>query len=194
MEIKYLEKKIKKNLIKKKFKNWNKESINFLASIYNSSKYHELYDLNLILLDDYISWYKKNNNVTEQYSLEKLIDLYCLINTNIYKNIYIDYKDFLMNKIDNNTENRTDNSTNNSTNNSTDNSTDNKTDNKKETVWDLSFFIIFALLFLILKCISSFIFMEKKEEKKHIFEIKLPIPDNLLNNPLIKYFLGNNII
>jgi hypothetical protein len=43
-----------------------------------------------------------------------------------------------------------------------------------------------------LKYILYFFQFRKKEEKKHIFELKIPIPDNFINNSLIKLFLGDN--
>jgi hypothetical protein len=167
-ELKYLEKKIKKKLIKKNFSKWNKESICLLISIFENSKYKELYDLNLILFDDYINWYKKNTYISDQYSLEKLIDLYCLIKTNTYKNIYISYDKFLENK---------------------------EEDSKINSFWDIYFYAIFAIIIIFVKFFTYLMFYRKKEEEKNkIFELQIPIPQDILNNPLIKYFIGNNVI
>jgi hypothetical protein len=167
IETNYLEKKIKKKLVNKKFKKWNKDSIKFLVSIFEYPKYDKLYDFNLNLLDDYINWYKKNTYITDQYPLDKLIDLYCLINCNLYKNININYIDFLE-KNNNNIPNN--------------------------SIFDIYFYALIAFLLIMIKYLFSFEFNQKKEEKKHIFELQIPIPDNILNNPLIKYFLGNIII
>jgi len=166
IEVEYLEKKIKKKLVKKHFRKWNKESIKYLVSIFEYPKYDKLYNFNLILLDDYINWYKKNSYITDQYSLDKLIDLYCLINSNIYRNIYINYDNLL---------------------------DDIKTDNK-ESVFDIYFFGIIILILITIKYLFSIIYGQKREEKKNIFQLQIPIPENIINNPLIKYFLGNIII
>jgi len=166
IEVEYLEKKIKKKLVKKHFRKWNKDSIKFLASMFEYPKYDKLYDFNLILLDDYINWYKKNSYITDQYSLDKLIDLYCLINSNIYRNIYTNYDNLL---------------------------DDIKTDNK-ESVLDIYFFGIIAVIIITIKYLFSIIYSQKIEEKKNVFQLQIPIPDNIINNPLIKYFLGNIII
>ena len=166
MELEYLEKKIKKNLVKKNFRKWNKKSIHFLVSIYENEKYKEFYDFNLILLDDYIIWYKKNSYINDQYSLDKLIDLYCLISNNVYKNIYTNYIPFL----------------------------EDRELTKKDSFWDIYFFAIFAIILLIIKCFSNLLLNKKIEEKKQLLELQIPIPEDILKNPLIKYFLGNIII
>ena len=103
MEIEYIYKKIKDNLINIEFKNWTKESIHFLVSIFEFKKYDSLYDLNLLLLNDYINWQKKsdistrnrkkNNNI---YNLDKLMNIYCIINENIYYGEYCNYITILM--------------------------------------------------------------------------------------------------
>jgi len=165
-DIKYLEKKIKKSLVKKQFINWNKESIKFLISIYEYPEYDQLYDFNLNLLDNYINWYKKNSYISNQYSLEKMIDLYCLINSNLYRGIYINYDNFI----------------------------DNISIENKESTFDIFFYGIVALILITIKYLFSFINNQKIEEKKHIIQLQIPLPDNLINNPLIKYFLGNIII
>jgi hypothetical protein len=95
-----------------------------------------------------------------------MIDLYCLINTNLYKGIYINYDNFID---DINTEN-------------------------KESIFGIYFYGILALILITIKYLLSFIYSQKVEEKKHIVQLQIPLPDNLINNPLIKYFLGNIII
>jgi len=92
MEEEYIEKKIKDQLINKEFKLWDKESIDFLLSIFEYEKYNMFYNINLMLLDDYIKWYTKNiNETSNNYSLENLKYIFCLINTNIYNNVHYNY-------------------------------------------------------------------------------------------------------
>ena len=78
-DLDYLEKEIKNNLINKDFIDWNKDSIYLLLSVYEhkDSEYKDFQKTNLILLDRYISWYKKVQhkiiiNNYEQYALEDL--------------------------------------------------------------------------------------------------------------------------
>jgi len=89
-----IEKQIKKELINKEFKNWNKSSINFLISIFEFEKYNHLYNINLMLLDNYIKWYKKEYNGENNeimYKIENLEYIYCLINNEMYYNIKDNY-------------------------------------------------------------------------------------------------------
>jgi hypothetical protein len=80
MEIEYIEKKIRDNLINKDFEEWNRESIDFLLSIY-SNQYQSFYKINLLLLEDYIRWYSKNKDKEiDNYSLENIQFQYNLIN------------------------------------------------------------------------------------------------------------------
>ena len=78
-DLDYLEKEIKNNLINKDFIDWNKDSIYLLLSVYEhkDAEYKDFQKTNLILLDRYISWYKKVQhkitiNSYEQYALEDL--------------------------------------------------------------------------------------------------------------------------
>ena len=78
-DLDYLEKEIKNNLINKDFIDWNKDSIYLLLSVYEhkDAEYKDFQKTNLILLDRYISWYKKVQhkiiiNSYEQYGLEDL--------------------------------------------------------------------------------------------------------------------------
>ena len=78
-DLDYLEKEIKNNLINKDFIDWNKDSIYLLLSVYEHKdhEYKDFQKTNLILLDRYISWYKKVQhkiiiNSYEQYALEDL--------------------------------------------------------------------------------------------------------------------------
>lgn len=176
IEIEYIEKKIKNELIDKDFNDWNKESILFLSSIFEFKKYSKLYDLNLILLNDYIKWYQKkfdnNETIEKMYNIELLKKLYNLIKEDIHYNENYNYESFL---------------------------NENKIEPKKNhcLIFDyilsnnycsLSIGLMMTIIYIIMKYILS-LFCEKKEEKKHIFELKIPIPDNLINNSLIKLFL-----
>ena len=52
--------------------------------------------------------------------------------------------------------------------------------------------IMLTIFYIILKYILYFIPFKKREEKRHIYEIKIPIPDNFINNNLLKFFIGEN--
>jgi hypothetical protein len=191
MEEEYIEKKIKEQLINKDFKLWDKESIDFLLSIFENEKYNMFYNVNLMLLNDYIQWYSKNNNINDNvnnninekcnhYSLENLKYIYCLVNEDIYNNVHYDYIKTL-----NNLENKVNGL-------------------YKFTLFEnllnilndknfcsLTIGIIATIIYIIFNFIIKIFTLEKKNEKRHIFEIKIPIPDNLINNSLIKFFLDN---
>jgi hypothetical protein len=49
-----------------------------------------------------------------------------------------------------------------------------------------------TIFYIILRYILFFIPFKKNEEKKNIYEIKIPIPDNFINNNLLKFFIGEN--
>jgi hypothetical protein len=96
----YIDKKIKTELVEKDFHKWNKESIIFLVSIFEYKKLNSFYDFNLILLNDYIKWYKNylNNdtkNNIDMYNLESLINLYSLIKHDIRNEQNYNYEDIL---------------------------------------------------------------------------------------------------
>ena len=183
MEEEYIEKKIKEQLINKDFKLWDKESIDFLLSIFENEKYNMFYNVNLMLLNDYIQWYSKNDNVNEKcnnYSLENLKYIYCLVNEDIFNNVHYNYIKTL-----NNLENKV-------------------IESYKFTLFEnllnilndknfcsLTIGIIATIIYIIFNFIIKIFTLEKKNEKRHIFEIKIPIPDNLINNSLIKFFLDN---
>jgi hypothetical protein len=177
MEEEYIQKKIKDKLINTEFKNWNKESINFLISIFEFEKYSSLYSVNLMLLNDYIDWYKinKDNNVV-MYELDKLMNIYCIINEDIYYNVHYNYVNII-----NNTKSLL-------------------PFNLSELFKYLSecnFFtlsggIFLTVIFIIFKYILNF-FSQKREEKKNIYELKIPLPDNLISNTLMKLFMGTNL-
>lgn len=177
MEEEYIQKKIKDKLINTEFKNWNKESINFLISIFEFEKYSALYSVNLMLLNDYIDWYKINtDNNIGMYELDKLMNIYCIINEDIYYNVHYNYVNII-----NNTKSLL-------------------PFNLSELFKYLSecnFFtlsggIFLTVIFIIFKYILNF-FSQKREEKKNIYELKIPLPDNLISNTLIKLFTSINL-
>ena len=172
-----IEQKIKEDLINKEFKDWDKTSINFLISIFEFEKYNNIYNVNLLLLNNYIIWYKKtynNENKENMYKIENLEYIYCLINNQIYYNLTDDYI-----KVLNNIE---------------DNPYYFYILNKIKYIYDVSYknigFVI-LLLIIIIKYIISFFKNKENNDKRYIFELKIPIPNDLINNPLIKYFLEN---
>ena len=200
----YIEKKIKTELLEKDFIKWNKDSIIFLVSIFEYKKLNSFYDFNLILLNDYIKWYKNylnTNNDTKKdtnndtnndtkddkidmYKLELLTNIYSLIKDDIKNQQNYNYEDILnentkVNNIPNNNSNL--------------NLFEYFLESFGITNYcNFTIGIIITLLYIIFKYIITFIFYEKKkEEKKNIFELKIPIGDNLINNSLIKFFLGN---
>lgn len=178
MEEEYIQKKIKDKLINVEFKNWNKESINFLLSIFEFEKYSSLYSVNLMLLDDYILWYKDNTDSKfNMYELDKLRNIYCVLNEDIYYNVHYNYINII-------------------------------NDTKRLLPFNLSelfkylsecnFFtvsggIFLTIMFIIFKYMLNF-FSQKKEEKKNIYELKIPLPDNLISNTLMKLFMGTNLV
>jgi predicted XRE-type DNA-binding protein len=94
-DLDYLEKEIKNNLINKDFIDWNKDSIYLLLSVYENKEpeYKDFQKINLVLLDRYISWYKKVQNRIiinsyEQYSLEDLEYISSLIKYDIIPQNY----------------------------------------------------------------------------------------------------------
>ena len=190
MELKYIKSKIKKELLKKKFKNWNKDTIIFLIYIFNNLKYSEFYEVNLLLLDDYIKWYQKNNTLNDMYTLDKLIKLYCLIKEDLYYEKTNDYTYFL--------------------NDESDKEEVIKKELYKEELSLTDFYLYFinqkfcslsialmiSIIYIVLKYIYILFFnkinlINKIEEKKK-YELKIPIPEDIMNNPLVKYFLEDN--
>ena len=95
---KYIKKRINKELIKKKFEEWNKDTILFLTFIYKNRTYTKFYDINLLLLEDYIKWYKKNGTIQDMYSFDKLTGLYLYIKEDLFYSKNNDYSYFLNNE------------------------------------------------------------------------------------------------
>jgi hypothetical protein len=190
MELEYIKNKIKKELLKKKFKNWDKDTIIFLIYVFNNLKYSEFYEVNLLLLDDYIKWYQKNNTLNDMYTIDKLIKLYCLIKEDLYYEKTNDYIYFLNDDFD-------------------------KEEVIKKELYkeelslndfylyfinqkfcSLSIALMISIIYIFLKYIYILFFnkinlIDKIEEKKK-YELKIPIPEDIMSNPLVKYFLENN--
>ena len=110
-----------------KYKVWNKKSIDSLLNI-------TLTNNTLKILDNYIQWYKKNNNEKlNMYSIDNLKHIYCLIHNDLYyDDIQTDYIKIL-HYLDN-----------------------------KNTIIDYSSFIIIIIIFLILFLIKCLIYQEQK--------------------------------
>lgn len=217
MEKEYLEKKIKNDLINKDFKDWCKESVDLLVSIFQFEKCNSFFTINLLLLKDYISWIKKNNIETNEnvYTVDTLTKLYNTISQNIQNNKYTNY-DEILNGIPSSEsleENDIDCESHKEEkdipfckygfNTCSENDNKNETKTCCEGVWNSfsSFFdvnncfntaiIIVVIIYAVIKYIGSYLFFEKvHEQKKQIFELKIPIPENIANHPLLKTVLG----
>ena len=176
MENKYIKKRIKKELLKKPFDEWNKESIIFLTYIYKFPKYNKFYDANLILLDNYIKWYKiKENNhcvKNNMYNINKLIKLYIMIKEDTYNDLNYDYAYFLNDSDKNNII------------------CDLYYYLFNEKFCSLSFGLMVAIIYIIIKFLYNLINIPIKENDRNIHEFKIPIPENILNNPFIKQLLS----
>lgn len=176
MEEKYIQKRIKKELLKKDFNEWNKESIQLLISVYKYDKYKKFYESNLLLLDNFIKWYKKNK-IVDMFSLDKLIQLSCIIKEDLLYEKNYDYNFVLYNTVK---------------------SFDNDTTELffkyisyfiyNDTFYSLGTGLFFVIIYSLIKYFSK----KEKEEKKLDFQI--PIPENIMNNPLIKQFLTQNFL
>ena len=159
------EKKIKRKLINKNFKKWNEKSIKFLLKIFENNKNELYFDLLLILFDDYIKWCLNN-----EMESEKLIEIYLLIKKNIYfkktenySNIYLDEKY-------------------------------EKNDNFYNNFFYLTIGLIFLFIYSIIQYINSLInYKDNKYENRKIFELNIPVPENILNNDFLKNFLKEKI-
>lgn len=148
MEIEFIENRIKNQLLDKPFKDWNYDTIDFLIHIYDFDQYSQFHNMNLLLLEDYINWYKENsveiNN--KMYSLERLIELKNKLKEDL--NISDYYINFLNNKIE------------------------------KEKIYNsifdnmyFLFIIISMIVFLIIKSFFSFIPIEKTPKPQIIDSI-----------------------
>jgi Fe2+ transport system protein B len=178
MEEKYMKRKIKKELIKKKFNKWNKESINLLVYVYQSNKYESFFEINTLLLDDYIKWYKNQPINYDMYNFNTLVKLYCMIKEDLFYNRRFDYMPFLMNQdkpktLENNSV--------------VDDFFDYLATN---TFCGINLWLFVLFFMIITRYLGIFLsFRERKIETPKPFEFKVPQMENLLNNPFIKDFL-----
>jgi hypothetical protein len=181
MEIEYHKKKIKNELLDLDFSAWTKESIITLVSVFQYSQCKELYTISLMILDDYLKWYKNNKDYysSKQYSLEKLIDLQKLIKDDLFHNQHYNYESYLDEELK--MKNPMENS--------------NKDYNYEEYSLynDYGFYTLFIGIFLVMYIIFgnlSWCFSSRKVEiAKSDNELKLPLPEDLVSNPLIKLLL-----
>jgi hypothetical protein len=97
MEIEFIENKIKNEILNNKFEDWNKNTIDLIISIFEINIYYKYYHIIYITLNDYIKWYQKNDKFkNEIYNLDKLI----ILRDNIKKDLNItDYYKNLDNNI-----------------------------------------------------------------------------------------------
>jgi hypothetical protein len=196
MEKEYIENKIKKELFEKDFAIWNKETIKFILHIFDLHNYHQYFNMLLLILNDYIIWYKNNDTINDtiiehdMYNIDDLINIYEIIKKDM--NINNSYIGTLENKkeieIETIKHNEEDNILDN--NNIDDNQKLHCPLHNLLNVSNIMYGIILTIFLIILKYLLSFIFYEKKDEiNKHINHNS--IPTNLIQNPLIKYLLNN---
>ena len=192
IEIEYIEKKIRDQLINKNFKLWDRESINFLISIFDKDNYKSLYNINLILLNDYIDWYLKNikNNYYNMYSFNNLEYIYNLIKENTINNI--ESKDTYLNILENLDKEKNEK-------NIINNDIDccflyYIIDNFKNYINIDTFNFLLSTIFIIFIILFRYLILlfTKNKEKKYILEVNIPISDKLINNPITKLFNINN--
>jgi hypothetical protein len=74
----------------KKFELWTKDDIDNLLIIYKYKDCYQYYDIILSVLKKYIDW-RKVNNISYNYSLINLIDVYLLITESLIINNYVNY-------------------------------------------------------------------------------------------------------
>lgn len=74
----------------KRFELWTKDDIDNLLIIYKYKDCHQYYDIVLKLLKKYIDWIKINN-ISYNYTLINLINVYLLITESLIINNYVNY-------------------------------------------------------------------------------------------------------
>lgn len=74
----------------KRFELWSKDDIDNLLILYKYKDCYQYYDIVLALLKKYIDW-RKVNNISYNYSLINLIDVYLLITESLIINNYVNY-------------------------------------------------------------------------------------------------------
>ena len=90
-----IENEIKEKLENKDFEKWDKYSIIFLVSIFQFKQYNKLYEGNINLLKKYIEWARDNQDKVygkNMYKYSTLVNIYHLINDDIFYNRNVDYK------------------------------------------------------------------------------------------------------
>ena len=196
LELYYIEKKIKNELIDNIFAKWNIDSINFLLSIFSEKKYKKFHNTCLSILFDYVKWFKYENNYlyNRSYYPTDLDYIYSLIsndllnNTNINVNyiekleIYIKTEN-INNKAFYYPNNYPNNYSNNYSNNYPNNYPNNYIDTSNEFSSNFNFFYIMEIIFFIfilailffIKYIYSCINISNKPYKKLEFENQYPI-------------------
>lgn len=191
LELYYIEKKIKNELIDNIFIRWNIDSIHFLLSIFPEKKYKKFHNICLSILFDYVKWFKYENNYlyNRSYYPSDLDYIYCLISNDLLNNTNIDvnYIDKLEQHI------KTENINNkafyypNYSNNYID--TNNSFSNNFNFfyIMEIIFFIFILAILFFIKYIYSCINISNKSYKKIEFENQYPISfsssyGNILNN------------
>ena len=74
----------------KNFKLWTKDDIDNILIVYKYKDCYEYYDIVLSLLKKYIDW-RKINNISYNYSLINLVNVYLLITESLIINNYVNY-------------------------------------------------------------------------------------------------------
>ena len=106
MEKNYIENKILTQIINKDHQSWNKESIDLLIYVFEFEFLSDMHNLCLMLLKDYILWYKENLSLKcsestmdkDLYKLEDLEEIYQKIDNNLIENKYENYVKYLKKK------------------------------------------------------------------------------------------------
>ena len=181
MNIDYVKNYIKKNLINNDFENWTKDHIYFLLYIFENSYYKEFNTVCIYVLGNYIDWCITNHILNTPFHINNLKYIYCLINNDIVLGTTQKYKDILY---------------------------------KKQykpfyyelldiikclmdfifTDFGLGILFIIGLLFfrLFFKIFWFRPFFEigfNYPEKKHIFELNVPLPDKFINNKFVQFII-----
>jgi len=190
MDEKKMEKNIKKKLLKKDFKKWDKKSILFLISVYKDEKFNSFYELNILLLDDYIKWRVINSTDKDMYNLNKLINLYCLIKKDIYCGKTNDYELFLKDDIF--SPDCIPQDYHSSSHKHLDKNIDGPICIIHNIYHLIIGFIIMMMYILFQYFYSIIIFKSPQIENNKILELNIPIQEDTLNNQFIKKILELN--
>ena len=162
LELYYIKQKIKNDFINTHYSKWNITSIHFLLSIFSVKKYKKFHNTCLLILSDYIKWFKYDNNYlyNQSYYPSDLEYIYNIISKNILNKIIdtnINYIEILEKYVQNDINN-----INNNNNSYFDNS---YFDNFNFFyIIEIIFFIAILLILFIIK--YSFSFMNKIEYNK----------------------------